>query len=202
MNWTTPLWQALAPHTNKGSTFFLQPKSSSLVFLTLYFKTWLYTRALLSLLPPVDTNRLYTWRQNRLSKLVQIPGYYTATGCTHSSLCSKQSTNETELKNTALFFSSKVPSAIRCTPQNTHCNTWEVSFKWTINTEVSGEMKNTDKITEAGGGGKKQNNLGLCLVITTWENKRMPDQSGIHEPAFCSPAAPSVQALPGYGFPW
>lgn len=57
-------------------------------------------------------------------------------------------------------------------------------------------MKNTDKITQAGGGGKKQNNLGLCLVITTWENKC------IHELAFCLPAAPSVQALPGYSFPW
>lgn len=74
MNWTTPLWLALAPHMNKGSTFFLQPKSSSLVFLTLYFKTWLYIRALLSLLQPVRTNRLYTWGQNWLPKLVHIPG--------------------------------------------------------------------------------------------------------------------------------
>lgn len=47
-------------------------------------------------------------------------------------------------------------------------------------------MKNIEKIIKARGG-KKQNNLGLRLIIMTRENKHMQNQRGIHEQADCLP---------------
>lgn len=66
-------------------------------------------------------------------------------------------------------------------------------------------MENIEKIIQARGG-KKQNNFGLRLVITSWENKHTPKKRGIHEQADCLPLTTlpvqSVQELPGYSFTW